>query len=44
MSHASELIESDILAYLVQHENKDLMRFLTCGSVVASDSTAPVSG
>ena len=39
MSHASELIESDILAYLDQHENKDLMRFLTCGSVDDGKST-----
>jgi sulfate adenylyltransferase subunit 1 len=39
MSHASELIESDILAYLDQHENKDLLRFLTCGSVDDGKST-----
>lgn len=39
MSHASELIESNILAYLDQHENKDLLRFLTCGSVDDGKST-----
>lgn len=39
MSHASQLIESDILAYLDQHENKDLLRFLTCGSVDDGKST-----
>ena len=27
MSHQSELIESDIIAYLKQHENKELLRF-----------------
>ena len=39
MSHASELIESDILAYLHQHQNKDLLRNLTCGSVDDGKST-----
>tara|TARA_R110002111_G_scaffold242240_1_gene304167 strand:+ start:794 stop:2206 length:1413 start_codon:yes stop_codon:yes gene_type:complete len=39
MSHVSELIESDILAYLDQYENKDLLRFLTCGSVDDGKST-----
>src|SRR5690554_4553385 len=39
MSHASVLIEKDILAYLDQHENKDLLRFLTCGSVDDGKST-----
>ena len=29
----SELIASDIDAYLAQHERKELLRFLTCGSV-----------
>jgi len=29
MSHQSELIEDDIQAYLKQHENKELVRFLT---------------
>jgi len=39
MSHQSELIESDIQAYLHQHENKELLRFLTCGSVDDGKST-----
>ncbi len=39
MSHHSDLIESDIIAYLKQHENKELLRFLTCGSVDDGKST-----
>ena len=39
MSHASPLIEQDILAYLQQHENKELLRFITCGSVDDGKST-----
>jgi bifunctional enzyme CysN/CysC len=39
MSHQSELIEKDILAYLAQHERKELLRFLTCGSVDDGKST-----
>ncbi|MDD1792079.1 sulfate adenylyltransferase subunit CysN [Enterovibrio sp. ZSDZ42] len=39
MSHSSELIASDIEAYLHQHENKDLLRLLTCGSVDDGKST-----
>ena len=39
MSHQSELIATDILAYLKQHENKELLRFLTCGSVDDGKST-----
>ena len=39
MSHQSELISSDIEAYLHQHENKELLRFLTCGSVDDGKST-----
>ncbi|MEY8195356.1 MAG: sulfate adenylyltransferase subunit CysN [Cycloclasticus sp.] len=35
----SNLIESDIEAYLKQHENKDLLRFITCGSVDDGKST-----
>ncbi len=27
MSHQSDLISQDILGYLKQHENKDLLRF-----------------
>ena len=39
MSHQSELIATDIDAYLAQHENKELLRFLTCGSVDDGKST-----
>lgn len=39
MSHQSELISEDILAYLKQHENKELLRFLTCGNVDDGKST-----
>lgn len=39
MSHASNLIEQDILAYLKQHEDKELLRFITCGSVDDGKST-----
>ncbi len=39
MSHQSDLISTDILAYLKQHEQKDLLRFLTCGSVDDGKST-----
>ena len=39
MSHQSDLIASDIDAYLAQHEQKELLRFLTCGSVDDGKST-----
>ena len=39
MSHSSDLISSDILAYLAQHERKELLRFLTCGNVDDGKST-----
>ena len=39
MSHQSALISQDILGYLKQHENKDLLRFLTCGNVDDGKST-----
>jgi bifunctional enzyme CysN/CysC len=39
MSHQSDLIASDIEAYLAEHEQKDLLRFLTCGSVDDGKST-----
>ena len=39
MSHQSDLIASDILEYLKQHENKELLRFLTCGNVDDGKST-----
>lgn len=39
MAHASDLIASDIGAYLKTHENKGLLRFITCGSVDDGKST-----
>jgi bifunctional enzyme CysN/CysC len=39
MSHQSDLISTDINAYLAQHERKELMRFLTCGNVDDGKST-----
>jgi bifunctional enzyme CysN/CysC len=39
MSHQSDLIATDIDAYLKQHEQKELLRFLTCGSVDDGKST-----
>lgn len=39
MSHKSELIATDINAYLAQHERKELLRLLTCGSVDDGKST-----
>jgi bifunctional enzyme CysN/CysC len=39
MSHQSELIATDIDAYLKQHEQKEMLRFLTCGSVDDGKST-----
>lgn len=39
MNNESELLRQDILAYLEQHEHKDLLRFLTCGSVDDGKST-----
>lgn len=39
MSHQSELISQDILAYLAQHERKELLHFLTCGNVDDGKST-----
>ncbi len=39
MSHQSELISTDIDAYLAQHERKELLRLLTCGSVDDGKST-----
>ena len=35
----AELIENDILAYLKSHEEKSLLRFITCGSVDDGKST-----
>ena len=39
MSHQSNLIADDILGYLKQHENKQMLRFLTCGNVDDGKST-----
>lgn len=39
MSHQDDLIATDINAYLDQHERKELLRFLTCGSVDDGKST-----
>ena len=39
MSHQSGLIATDIDAYLAQHERKELLRLLTCGSVDDGKST-----
>ncbi|HEY7773809.1 MAG TPA: sulfate adenylyltransferase subunit CysN [Marinagarivorans sp.] len=39
MSHQSDLISTDINEYLAQHERKELLRFLTCGSVDDGKST-----
>ena len=39
MAHVSDLIETDITGYLLLHENKSLLRFITCGSVDDGKST-----
>lgn len=39
MAHVSDLIASDINAYLEQHQHKSLLRFITCGSVDDGKST-----
>ena len=39
MSHQSDLISTDIDAYLAQHERKQLLKLLTCGSVDDGKST-----
>jgi bifunctional enzyme CysN/CysC len=39
MSHQSALIATDIDAYLEEHQRKDLLRLLTCGSVDDGKST-----
>lgn len=39
MNNSTPLVESDIIGYLNQHENKELLRFLTCGSVDDGKST-----
>jgi bifunctional enzyme CysN/CysC len=39
MAHASDLIATDIEAYLQAHEHKSMLRFITCGSVDDGKST-----
>ena len=39
MSHQSDLIETDISAYLKAQEEKSFLRFITCGSVDDGKST-----
>lgn len=39
MTHQSTLIAKDIHEYLAQHERKELLRFITCGSVDDGKST-----
>ncbi len=39
MVHVSDLIATDIESYLAAHEQKELLRFITCGSVDDGKST-----
>jgi bifunctional enzyme CysN/CysC len=39
VAHVSDLIATDIDSYLLQHERKSLLRFITCGSVDDGKST-----
>lgn len=39
MAHQSDLIAENIEAYLKEHENKEILRFITCGSVDDGKST-----
>ena len=39
MNSENTLLKADILGYLDQHEKKDMLRFLTCGSVDDGKST-----
>lgn len=39
MAHVSDMIAEDIAQYLTSHENKSLLRFITCGSVDDGKST-----
>src|SRR5713226_1685421 len=39
MAHVSNMIAEDIAQYLTSHENKGLLRFITCGSVDDGKST-----
>lgn len=39
MAHNNEMVAEDIIGYLHAHENKSLLRFITCGSVDDGKST-----
>lgn len=39
MAHQSDLIATDIEGYLLEQQNKELLRFITCGSVDDGKST-----
>ena len=39
MAHQSDLIVENIEQYLKEHENKEILRFITCGSVDDGKST-----
>jgi bifunctional enzyme CysN/CysC len=39
MAHVPNLIATDINGYLLQHQRKSLLRFITCGSVADGKST-----
>lgn len=39
MAHSSDMISQDIIQYLKDHEQKSLLRFITCGSVDDGKST-----
>ncbi|GGK77247.1 sulfate adenylyltransferase subunit CysN [Amphritea balenae] len=39
MAHSSDMISEDIVQYLKEHEQKSLLRFITCGSVDDGKST-----
>jgi len=39
MTHANQMVAEDIEGYLEAHENKSLLRFITCGSVDDGKST-----
>ena len=39
MAHTSELIATDIEGYLLSHQHKTMLRFITCGSVDDGKST-----
>ncbi|WP_417227637.1 sulfate adenylyltransferase subunit CysN [Amphritea sp.] len=39
MAHSSDMISDDIVQYLKDHEQKSLLRFITCGSVDDGKST-----